>query len=134
MHKILFALLLIALAIAPASGQMAIADVPHTIAVTITTNSHGNTSPETRLIQGELLGLEYLNGNFTGAGVVRLLDDHGIQIDTYNLSSGNAYRVPGVKITNSTDAWRAYTISSTLWLNMTEQQDNASATVRILYR
>jgi hypothetical protein len=134
MHKILFALLLIALAIAPATGQMAIVDVPHTIAVSLATNSHGNASPETRLIQGELLGLEYLNGNFTGAGVVRLLDDHGIQIDTYNLSSGNTYRVPGVKITNSSDAWQAYTLSSTLWLNMTGQQANKTATVRILYR
>jgi hypothetical protein len=134
MHKILFALLLITLAIAPTTGQMAIVDVPHTISVTLTTNSHGNTSLETRLIQGELLGLEYLNGNFTGAGVVRLLDDHGIQIDTYNLSSGNTYRVPGVKITNSTDAWHPYTLSSTLWLNMTLQQVNKTAAVRIMYR
>jgi len=132
--RALIIFLMLILALPPVSGQIAIDSTPHTVSVNLVTDSSGNASEETRLIQGELLGLEYLNGNFTGGGNVTLLDDHGVQIDTYNLSSGNAYRLPGLKYASSSDAWSTYTLSSTLWLNMTEQQDNKTATVRIMYR
>lgn len=132
--NIIIILLMLALALLPAVGQMAVDMTPHTVSVTLTTDGGGNASKETRLIQGELLGLEYLNGNFTAGGLVSIKDPHGVLLDIYNLSSGSSYRAPGIKYANSSDAWRPYAISSKLWLNMTGQQHNKTATVKIIYR
>jgi len=104
------------------------------MSITLLTNSGGNVSEETRIIQAELLAVLYTNGNFTGDGNVTLEDDNGIQIDLYNLSSGDVYRVPGLEYLGSADAWRPYVISSTMWLNMTEQQANKTAIVQLFYR
>ena len=127
-------ILILAMLILPAAGQIAVSQSPHSMSITLLTNSGGNVSEETRIIQAELLAVLYTNGNFTGDGNVTLEDDNGIQIDLYNLSSGDVYRVPGLEYLGSADAWRPYVISSTMWLNMTEQQANKTAIVQLFYR
>jgi len=105
-----------------------------TVSVTLVTDHSGNASEQTRLVAGEVVGLRYLNGNFTAEGNLTIQDDCGLLIDGYNLSSGDIYRLPGLQYENSTDAWGPYALFSNLWLNMTLQQDNKTATVLILYR
>jgi hypothetical protein len=127
-------ILVLALLLLPAAGQIAVSQAPHSLAVTLLTNASGNASEDTRVIQGELLAILYKNGNFTEGGNVTIEDENGLQIDIYNVSPGNAYRSPGLQVLGSTDAWRPYVLASKLWLNMTGQQDNKTATVQIFYR
>ena len=133
MSKI-FVILLLAMLMPFASGQWAIAPKPTTEDIDIITDSGGNASIESHLLTGELLVIQYLNGNFTAEGNVTLENENGILIDLYNLSSGNVYRAPGLQYLGSADAWRPYVLSSTMWLNMSGQQANKTATVQLIYR
>lgn len=129
----IIAIMLVALmAIMPTQGEPAGWNVPHSITTTIQTDGSGNCS-ESRTILGELQGVIYLNGNFTGAGNVTV-EYQGIELDDYNFTLGDAYRLPGVAIVGSTDAWRPYTLASKIWMNMTGQQANKSASVYLIYR
>jgi len=87
-------------------------------------------------IIGELAGIAWDKGNFTGVGTVTLKTalPAGVQIDTFNLSSGSAFRMPGLKLQGSTDEYIPYSLFSKLWVNMTGAQANGSATIYIIWR
>lgn len=117
-----------------AMAQMASSTAPQTAIIHIQTDAGGNFSEQTSKVVGEILAIQYVKGNITAAGTIVIKDAQGIQLDSYNVSTGNAYRLPGIKILGSTDAYEKITPAGKLWANMTSQQANKTATVKIVYR
>lgn len=117
-----------------ATAQMVSSTAPQTAIIHIQTDAGGNFSEQTPKVIGEILGIQYVKGNITAAGTIVVKDSYAIQIDSYNVSTGNAYRLPGLKIQGSTDAYEKITPAGKLWVNMTSQQANKTATVKIVYR
>jgi len=125
---------LIVLALISVVSAQTLAPPPAVQAITLQTNATGYASEETRLMVGEVLGLEFINGNFTARGIITIKDTRGVQLDSYNVSNGTACRLPGIKILGSSDAWGPYVVSSPLWLNMSGQEANKTAKVLIVCR
>lgn len=102
--------------------------------ISIITDASGNFSQQTARQVGQLEGIAFVNGNFTGNGTLNITDARGISIDSYNLSNGSVYRLPGVLFAGSTDAWAPIVPASKIWLNMTGQQDNATAEITVMWQ
>jgi hypothetical protein len=107
----------------------------HVTQVNVHANATGYYSG-TANVFGELLGILYDKGNFTGAGtiVTTMTKPSGVAVDTYNVSPGSAYREPGTKFLTSTDAWSHLSIIAPLTVSMTSGQANGGATVYFIYR
>jgi len=104
--------------------------------VDIQADTNGNFSEQTGdKIIGELHSIAYENGNFTGNGTIFINSSvpSGWTIDSYNISSGNALRFPGGLVYGSADYYVPYYLFSKLWINMTSQQANGSATIYLLW-
>jgi hypothetical protein len=105
--------------------------------IDIQANATGYFSEQTEsTITGELVGIAWDKGNFTGVGTTTLKAalPAAVQIDSFNLSTGSAFRLPGIKLQGSTDEYGTYNLFSPLWVNMTGGQSWGKATLYIFWR
>lgn len=132
-------LLLISLAHAEAYYNLPASSVKDHIYVekiAVQTNATGDFSGLTGAIYGELLGIAYVNGNFSGVGTITISSSlpSGLTIDSYNLSSGNAMRAPGLQILTSTDAWARIPLIGPLVVSLSGAQHWGAGSMYIIYR
>ena len=105
--------------------------------IDIQTNAAGAFAGETdSTITGELMGIAWDKGNFTAVGTttIKTALPQAVQIDTFNLSTASAFRLPGIKLQGSTDVYGTYNLFSRVWVNMTGAQAWGKATLYILWR
>ena len=133
--KLLALVFLLFIGFASASPVIPLTHAPVlTELVNVVTDGSGNFAHQTSTLNGELMAIEYLNGNFSGLGSIVITDSNNVAVDTYNVSPGSAEREPGIKYLTSTDAWARIPIFGKLWVNVTAQAHTKYATVLIIYR
>jgi hypothetical protein len=105
--------------------------------IAIQANGTGGFVIETdNKIIGQLVGIAWDKGNFTGAGTITIKTvlPSAVQIDTFNISPASGFRVPGLKLQGSADGYTLYTLFSRLWINGTGLQNLGSATLYLIWR
>lgn len=105
--------------------------------IDIQANAAGaSTARSDSTITGELIGVSWDKGNFTGVGTATIKTSLPLafQIDSFNMSLGPGFRLPGVKLQGSTDEYVPYNLFSQIWVNTTGVQAWGHGMVYIIWR
>jgi hypothetical protein len=115
--------------IASVSAAPVVAGAVNVDKVSLFSGRTGNVSPQSSYLNGELLAIAFVNGNFTSESIVNVTATYPMpwNITTWDLSDGD-------NLTTKLDTFYKMPLYGRLNVSLVNAQANKSATVYIIYR